>query len=166
MQAKKFKDQWLEHSCANSEFTNGLSEGFGYSFRYLDKEMQDQILKTLTREHTSLLRQRLSIDSLVSRGVSSSLDYGVSENDDFLFPSFITSKSEDILQHSWVSSEEEVSFSGLRQDYCVCFIDMMNSTKIASNLAGVELDKYYSIFLNAMAIIVRNFWWEDNQECW
>lgn len=34
---------------------------------------------------------------------------------------------------------------------------MMNSTKIASNLAGAELDKYYSIFLNAMATIVRNF---------
>lgn len=33
----------------------------------------------------------------------------------------------------------------------------MNSTKIASNLAGAELDKYYSIFLNAMATIVRNF---------
>lgn len=34
---------------------------------------------------------------------------------------------------------------------------MMNSTKIASNLAGVELDKFYPIFLNAKAILVRNF---------
>jgi two-component system, OmpR family, response regulator ChvI len=34
---------------------------------------------------------------------------------------------------------------------------MMNSTKIASNLAGVELDKFYPIFLTAKAILVRNF---------
>ena len=32
----------------------------------------------------------------------------------------------------------------------------MNS-KITSNLAGIELDKYYSIFLNAMATMVQNF---------
>jgi class 3 adenylate cyclase len=148
----------LEHSSANSEFTKGLSEGLGYSFRYPNKEMQDQILKTLTGEHASLLQQRASIDSLAGTRINSSLDHSISENNDLSFPSFITSKSEDILQHSWVASEEEeVSFSGLRKNYCVCFIDMMNSTKIASNLAGIELDKYYSIFLNAMATIVQNF---------
>jgi class 3 adenylate cyclase len=147
-----------ECSSADSEFTKGLSEGLGYSFRYLEKEVQDHILKTLTGEHSSLLQQRVSIDSLAGTRKNSLLDHSISENDDFPFPSFITSKSEDILQHSWAASEEEeVSFSGLRQNYCVCFIDMMNSTKIASNLGGIELDKYYSIFLNAMAIIVRNF---------
>ncbi|HEU4444427.1 MAG TPA: adenylate/guanylate cyclase domain-containing protein [Nitrososphaeraceae archaeon] len=151
----------LEHSSANSEFAKGLSEGLEYGFNYLNKEMQDQILKTLTKEHASLLRQRASsVDSLVGTRInSSSFDHSISEQDDFLFPSFITSKSEDILQHSWAASEEEqeVSFSGLRENFCVCFIDLMNSTKIASNLAGPELDKYYSIFLNAMATIVRNF---------
>jgi class 3 adenylate cyclase len=148
----------LECSSANSDFTKGLSEGLGDSFRYLEKEVQDQILKTLPVEHISLFQQRVSIDSLGGIRINSSSDHSISEIDDFPFPSFITSKPEDILQHSWVASqEEEVSFSGLRENYCVCFIDMMNSTKIASNLAGVELDKYYSIFLNAMATIVRNF---------
>jgi class 3 adenylate cyclase len=148
----------LEHSSANREFAKGLSEGLECSFRYLTKEMQDQILKTLTEEHASLLRQRSSIDSPMGRRIDSSLGFGITESDDFPFPSFITSKSEDTLQQPWVTSEEEeVSFSGLRKNYCVCFIDMMNSTRIASNLAGAELDKYYSIFLNAMATIVRNF---------
>jgi class 3 adenylate cyclase len=147
-----------ECSSANSEFTKGLNAGLGYSFRYLEKEVQDRILKTLNGEYAPLLQQRVSIDSLAGTMENSFLDHSISENDDFPFPRFITSKSEDILQDSWASSEEEeVSFSGLRQDYCVCFIDMMNSTKIASNLAGAELDKYYSIFLNAMATIVRNF---------
>jgi class 3 adenylate cyclase len=146
---------------ASNEFTIGLSEGLEYSFRYLNKEMQDQILKSLGTEHASLLQQRAySVDSPAGTRInSSSLDHDISESNDFSFPSFITSKSED-MQHSWVTSEggeEEVSFSGLRQNYCVCFIDLMNSTRIASNLAGAELDKFYSIFLNAMATIVRNF---------
>lgn len=53
--------------------------------------------------------------------------------------------------------EEEISFSGLRQQCCVCFIDMMNSTKTASMLSNVQIGKYYGFFLNAMATIARNF---------
>jgi hypothetical protein len=33
-------------------------------------------------------------------GINSSLDYGTLENNDFSFPSLVTSKSQDILQHS------------------------------------------------------------------
>ena len=55
------------------------------------------------------------------------------------------------------TSCEEISFSGQRFNYCIGFIDMMNSTKIASGLAGTEISRYYSIFLNAMATIINNF---------
>jgi class 3 adenylate cyclase len=55
------------------------------------------------------------------------------------------------------TSREEISFSGQRYNYCIGFIDMMNSTKIASGLVGTEISRYYSIFLNAMATIVNNF---------
>jgi hypothetical protein len=65
-----------------------------------EKEVQDQILKTLTGGHSPLLQQRDSIDSVVDTGINSSLDYGTLENNDFSFPSFVTSKSRDILQHS------------------------------------------------------------------
>lgn len=54
-------------------------------------------------------------------------------------------------------SEEEIAFSGKRDQYCICFIDMMNSTQIAARLTDVELSRYYSIFLNAMAAIAKNF---------
>lgn len=56
-------------------------------------------------------------------------------------------------------SEEmrEISFSGKRENYVVCFIDMMNSTKISSTLSEFEITRYYTIFLNAMAVIVKNF---------
>jgi hypothetical protein len=65
-----------------------------------EKEVQDQILKTLSGGHSPLLQQVDSIDSAVGTGINSSLDYGTLENNDFSFPSLVTSKSQDILQHS------------------------------------------------------------------
>jgi hypothetical protein len=65
-----------------------------------EKEVQDQILKTLSGGHSPLLQQGDSIDSAVGTGINSSLDYGTLENNDFSFPSLVTSKSQDILQHS------------------------------------------------------------------
>jgi len=54
---------------------------------------------------------------------------------------------------------DEVSFSNLQpQNYCVCYIDIVNSTAITSRLRShTELAKYYAIFLNSMARIIRNF---------
>jgi class 3 adenylate cyclase len=60
------------------------------------------------------------------------------------------------LFQSWKPGEE-ISFSGQRQQCCVCFIDMMDSTKIASKLSSTQISKYYGFFLNAMATIARNF---------
>lgn len=65
-----------------------------------EKEVQDQILKTLSGGHSPLLQQGDSIDSAVGTGINSSLDYCTLENNDFSFPSLVTSKSQDILQHS------------------------------------------------------------------
>jgi CheY-like chemotaxis protein len=56
-----------------------------------------------------------------------------------------------------VIMSEEIQFSGQRLDCCICFIDMMSSTKIASNLSGGQLGRYYSIFLNSIATIAKNF---------
>ena len=54
--------------------------------------------------------------------------------------------------------DQEVSFSGHSQNYCVCFVDMVDSTKITAEIDGAEkIRKYYSIFLNSMATIARNF---------
>ena len=47
-----------------------------------EKEVQDQILKTLSGGHSPLLQQGDSIDSAVGTGINSSLDYGTSENND------------------------------------------------------------------------------------
>ena len=53
---------------------------------------------------------------------------------------------------------EEISFSGQSQNFCVCFVDMVDSTKITAETTNTEkVRKYYSIFINTMATIARNF---------
>jgi class 3 adenylate cyclase len=52
---------------------------------------------------------------------------------------------------------KEISFSGEVQNYCVCFIDIIGSTKISSDLTPAQLSRYYELFLNAIALIARNF---------
>jgi two-component system response regulator ChvI len=54
---------------------------------------------------------------------------------------------------------EEISFIGGSQNCCVCFIDIVDSTRITTvEIQDSEKIKiYYSVFINTMAAIVRNF---------
>ena len=58
---------------------------------------------------------------------------------------------------NWNVGTREISFSGEVQNYCVCFIDIIGSTKISSGLTPNQLGRYYELFLNAIALIARNF---------
>lgn len=58
---------------------------------------------------------------------------------------------------NWNVGTKEISFSGEVQNYCVCFIDIIGSTKISSELTPTQLSRYYELFLNAIALIARNF---------
>jgi class 3 adenylate cyclase len=53
---------------------------------------------------------------------------------------------------------EEISFVG-SQDCCVCFIDIVDSTRITTVEIGQseKIKSYYSIFINTMAAIARDF---------
>jgi class 3 adenylate cyclase/ActR/RegA family two-component response regulator len=54
-------------------------------------------------------------------------------------------------------TDEEVRFIR-SQDCCVCFVDIVDSTRITSTINSPEkVRKYYGIFLNTMAAIARNF---------
>jgi class 3 adenylate cyclase len=61
------------------------------------------------------------------------------------------------VKTDWDPGKAEISFSGKVQNCCVCFIDMMDSTKVSASLDSAQLSRYYEIFLNAMARIARNF---------
>ena len=50
-----------------------------------------------------------------------------------------------------------LQFSDHSEKYCVCMVDIMNSTKITAKLSESETSEFYNIFLNYVAEIVRNF---------
>src|ERR671931_2152449 len=52
---------------------------------------------------------------------------------------------------------EEISFLNESDSYCVCFIDMIGSTKVISQISTFpdKIRKYYSVFLNSMSAIIK-----------
>jgi two-component system, OmpR family, response regulator ChvI len=54
---------------------------------------------------------------------------------------------------------EEIRFTGDSHSCCVCFIDVIDSTKITTiEIRDPEkMKRFYSIFINTMAAIARNF---------
>lgn len=53
---------------------------------------------------------------------------------------------------------DEIKFSDQSQNYCVCIIDIVNSTLVTARITNAQhIRKYYSIFINTMATIARNF---------
>jgi class 3 adenylate cyclase len=55
------------------------------------------------------------------------------------------------------NSDYMVAFSGLAKSYCVGIVDMVESTKISSEMNEVSWGKYYEIFLNSMAKVLPRF---------
>ncbi len=57
-----------------------------------------------------------------------------------------------------VKENEEISFSSKSQSYCVCFVSMIDSTETTLTISNPDkIRRYYSIFINTMAAIARNF---------
>ncbi|MDQ3562449.1 MAG: adenylate/guanylate cyclase domain-containing protein, partial [Thermoproteota archaeon] len=54
---------------------------------------------------------------------------------------------------------EEIYFADHANGYfCVCIVDIVNSSQITAKIAdGKKIKKYYEIFLNAMAALAKNF---------
>ena len=58
-----------------------------------------------------------------------------------------------------IKQQEDIllQFSDYSEKYCVCMVDIMNSTKITSQLSDTQTSEFYRIFLNSVALTVRNF---------
>jgi two-component system, OmpR family, response regulator ChvI len=53
--------------------------------------------------------------------------------------------------------EEEITFSG-HSNCCVSFVDMVDSTNITESISATEkVRKFYSVFINTMAVVARNY---------
>jgi CheY-like chemotaxis protein/class 3 adenylate cyclase len=54
--------------------------------------------------------------------------------------------------------EQEISFTTKSQSYCICFVSMVDSTETTFTISYPDkIRRYYSIFINTMAAIVRTF---------
>src|ERR671918_631334 len=55
-------------------------------------------------------------------------------------------------------ASEEIWFLPNSQNYCVCFVDMVDSTSITAKISDHQkIGQYYSIFINTMAVLVKNY---------
>jgi two-component system, OmpR family, response regulator ChvI len=65
--------------------------------------------------------------------------------------------AEDSLSISDLASEE-ISFVDRSMNCCIGFVYMLNSTKVTAEIYGRQkIGQYYSIFINTMAILVKNY---------
>jgi len=62
-------------------------------------------------------------------------------------------------KHPSIDMSAELAFSGESDDYVVCFVDMVGSTKSTAAMASdsAKVARYYSIFINSIATIAKNF---------
>ncbi|MDQ4014224.1 MAG: hypothetical protein M3136_00460 [Thermoproteota archaeon] len=154
----------------SSMYTEGFALGLSHSFKYLGEDTREQITNLSETNSSISLQKYLQMTTTRPPSEPSRIDKAaitipalaynetIEEYDHFPLPSSFMEHTE--LLGPWnvaANVEEEISFSGLRQDYCICYIDMMDSTRIASELKDNELGKYYALFLNATATIARNF---------
>jgi len=51
----------------------------------------------------------------------------------------------------------EINFLAQSNSYCVCFVDIVNSTGVTAGLSDEQVRNYYSIFLNNIATIIKSF---------
>ena len=51
------------------------------------------------------------------------------------------------------SDEEEIKFSKQSESYCVCIIDIVNSTKVTANMNSEDVRNYYSTFINSQLLL-------------
>ncbi|HEY7571083.1 MAG TPA: response regulator [Nitrososphaeraceae archaeon] len=57
-----------------------------------------------------------------------------------------------------IETSDEISFFDLSQNYCVCFVDVSESTKTTATIKDSQkIRDYYSTFLNSMAAIISEF---------
>lgn len=47
-----------------------------------------------------------------------------------------------------------LQFSQYSSNYCVCFVDIVGSTRLTSKLSDFQTTKFYSIFLNSVATVI------------
>ena len=66
-------------------------------------------------------------------------------------------RTQSIVSRVSSTVDNVISFSGIPEYYCVGIVDMVNSTNITAKLPYSQACEYYSIFLNTVSAIVKEF---------
>jgi len=85
-------------------------------------------------------------------------------NDDYIADSKFPSKKEGNNQFDSRNRDnntefhDDIIFQGISSDFCVCMLDIVNSTAITSSLAHEDkVRKFYSLFVNSVSPIIAHF---------
>ena len=55
-------------------------------------------------------------------------------------------------------NDDQITFINYTYSYCICFIDIVNSTLVTKELTNSEkIQRYYSIFPNTMSSVVKQY---------
>jgi len=153
----------IKLSESNSIFTTGLMGVLKNSLVYLSADLKQRIMDRAKRSSQSLAEyikdNKKAVDLLE---IAKSVEKGDDSHDSILqgFPivGLVSDRQKDMNDVSSLPiANEEIVFLGKRHRCCVCFIDIVGSTTIASQLKEDQVNNYYTIFLNAMATIAKNF---------
>jgi len=96
-------------------------------------------IRTNIKSHDEIGQLSKSFDSMATKLQESLIAINLREE--------IIKQQEDILVH----------FSNKNENCCVCIIDIIQSTVLTANLSNEHIQKFYSIFLNSIASIVKKF---------
>jgi class 3 adenylate cyclase len=158
--SQKLQEEVLELVDKSNEFAAGLGQGLSHSLVYLDEVSQTKLtgsakIKDYANKPMHDQGKKDTIAELARHDNDFSLLPGPYGRDIVDKIDTRLEQEPDLLKENLV--DQEILFSGRRENYCICYIDMMNSTQISSTLNDLQLSKYYSIFLNSMATIAKNF---------
>ena len=63
-----------------------------------------------------------------------------------------------LSQKTTEAKNDQVCFINYTQNYCVCIVDIVNSTLAAAGMTSSQkIRKYYSIFLNTLSLIIKGY---------
>jgi two-component system, OmpR family, response regulator ChvI len=69
-------------------------------------------------------------------------------------------RAKDTFESSKLEENEEqdnIMFQGVSSDFCVCMLDIVNSTVVTSPLSHDKIRKFYSLFVNSVSPIISHF---------
>lgn len=69
-----------------------------------------------------------------------------------------SANSGSLNQHESMELNDDIVFQGVASDFCVCMLDIVNSTAITSSLVHEEkIRKFYSVFVNSISPVIAHF---------